>query len=57
MKYLKKYENYTDRANRSKLQKDVLTEEDYNIIETELFDKFKENNIKSDANALYFELR
>ena len=60
MKYLKKYENYNARlnfTNRSKLQKDVLTEEDYDLIEQELFNKFKEKNINPDAYALYIELK
>lgn len=49
MKYLERYKNYTENF--------MLTEEDYTIIEQELLKKFKENNIKPDANALYYELK
>lgn len=49
MKYLKKYEKFKN--------EEILTEEDYDLIEKELIDKFKENNINMDVNSLNLELK
>lgn len=53
MKYLKQYEKY-NKDNTEKINS--LTEEDCEEIEKILFNKFKDNEIEINGNALYFEL-